>query len=83
MRWTSREKQGVVCSMVTVDVAGVAPSDRMNRGLPSSISIRTALGFLPEAWSRPRWLVSFLRGGLSDARAQCAAKTQRRGVRAR
>jgi pre-mycofactocin synthase len=51
--------------MVTVDAAGVAPSDRMNRGLPSSISIRTALGFLPEAWRRPRWLVSFLRGGLS------------------
>jgi pre-mycofactocin synthase len=51
--------------MVTVDVAATAPSDRMNRTLPSSINVRTALQFLPEAWSRPRWLISFLRGGLT------------------
>jgi isopentenyl diphosphate isomerase/L-lactate dehydrogenase-like FMN-dependent dehydrogenase len=51
--------------MVTVDVAGIAPSDRINRALPSNISLRSALSFLPEAWHRPGWLASFLRGGLT------------------
>jgi len=51
--------------LVTMDVAGVAPSDRMNRTLPSSITVRTALEFLPQAWRTPRWLISFLRGGLT------------------
>jgi len=51
--------------VVTVDVAGVAPSDRVNRRLPSSLSVEAALRFLPEALLRPRWLLSFLRGGLT------------------
>jgi isopentenyl diphosphate isomerase/L-lactate dehydrogenase-like FMN-dependent dehydrogenase len=51
--------------VVTLDVAGIAPSDRMNRPLPGSISFRNALQFLPEAWRTPRWLLSFLRGGLT------------------
>lgn len=51
--------------VVTVDVAGIAPSDRLNRRLPSRLSLGEVLRFLPEAMSRPRWLTSFLRGGLT------------------
>jgi isopentenyl diphosphate isomerase/L-lactate dehydrogenase-like FMN-dependent dehydrogenase len=51
--------------VVTVDVAGVAPSDRSSRRLPSSLGVGEVLRFLPEAVSRPRWLASFLRGGLT------------------
>jgi isopentenyl diphosphate isomerase/L-lactate dehydrogenase-like FMN-dependent dehydrogenase len=51
--------------VVTVDVAGVAPSDRSLRRLPSSLALGPVLKFLPEALLKPRWLASFLRGGLS------------------
>lgn len=51
--------------VVTVDAAGVAPSDRLNRRLPSSVSVSEVLRFLPEAVRRPRWLASFLKGGLT------------------
>jgi len=51
--------------VVTMDVAGVAPSDRVNRRLPSGLGIGEILRFLPEALSRPRWSASFLRGGLT------------------
>jgi isopentenyl diphosphate isomerase/L-lactate dehydrogenase-like FMN-dependent dehydrogenase len=51
--------------VVTVDVAAVAPSDRSGRRLPSSLGIGEVLRFLPEAVSRPHWLASFLRGGLT------------------
>jgi pre-mycofactocin synthase len=51
--------------VVTVDVASVAPSDRVNRRLPSSLSVGALMRFLPEAVLRPRWLLSFLRGGLT------------------
>jgi pre-mycofactocin synthase len=51
--------------VVTVDVAAVSPSDRLNRRLPSSLRIGEICRFLPEAMSRPRWLASFLRGGLA------------------
>lgn len=51
--------------VVTVDVAGVAPSDRLNRRLPSGLGVGEVLRFLPEAVSRPRWLASLLRGGLT------------------
>jgi isopentenyl diphosphate isomerase/L-lactate dehydrogenase-like FMN-dependent dehydrogenase len=51
--------------VVTVDVAGVAPSDRSLRRLPSSFALGPVLKFLPEALLKPRWLADFLRGGLS------------------
>jgi pre-mycofactocin synthase len=51
--------------VVTVDVAAVAPSDRLTRRLPSGLGIGEVLRFLPEALSRPRWVTSFLRGGLT------------------
>jgi pre-mycofactocin synthase len=51
--------------VVTVDVAGVAPSDRSLRRLPSSLALGAVLKFLPEALLKPRWLAAFLRGGLS------------------
>src|SRR5579859_2638677 len=51
--------------IVTVDVAGVAPSDRTGRPLPRSLRAAEVLRFLPEALRRPRWLMSFLRDGLT------------------
>jgi pre-mycofactocin synthase len=51
--------------IVTVDVAGVAPSDRSVRRLPSSLSLGAILKFLPEALLKPAWLAAYLRGGLS------------------
>jgi isopentenyl diphosphate isomerase/L-lactate dehydrogenase-like FMN-dependent dehydrogenase len=50
--------------VVTVDVAGLAQQDRMARPLPSRVSLKEAFAFLPQAWNRPRWLLSLLRGGL-------------------
>ena len=50
--------------VVTLDVAGIAPSDRRGRRLPSSLGVGEVLRFLPDAVRRPRWLASFLRGGL-------------------
>jgi pre-mycofactocin synthase len=50
--------------IVTVDVAATAPADRVNRRLPASLSARDILRYAPEAVLRPRWLLSFLRGGL-------------------
>ena len=51
--------------VVTIDVAGTAPSDRVNRRLPSRLSVGSLARFLPEALSRPRWLMSVLRSGLA------------------
>jgi isopentenyl diphosphate isomerase/L-lactate dehydrogenase-like FMN-dependent dehydrogenase len=51
--------------VVTVDVAGVAPSDRSLRRLPSSLSLGAVLKFLPEALLKPAWLAAYLRGGLA------------------
>ena len=51
--------------VVTIDVAGTAPSDRVNRRLPSHLSAGSLARFLPEALSRPRWLMSALRSGLA------------------
>ena len=50
--------------MVTVDVAGLSPQDRPASPLPSQVSLASAIAFLPQAWNRPRWLLSLLRGGL-------------------
>jgi isopentenyl diphosphate isomerase/L-lactate dehydrogenase-like FMN-dependent dehydrogenase len=51
--------------VVTVDVAALTFRDRVTRPLPSNVSLRTCLAFFPEAWCKPRWLASFLRGGLT------------------
>jgi isopentenyl diphosphate isomerase/L-lactate dehydrogenase-like FMN-dependent dehydrogenase len=51
--------------VVTVDVAGVAPRDRLARPLPTQLSLGAALPFLAESWNRPRWLAAFLAGGLA------------------
>ncbi|MGE4430960.1 MAG: alpha-hydroxy acid oxidase [Sphingobium sp.] len=51
--------------VVTADIAGISPVDRIARPLPETMSLRAALAFAPEAWSRPRWLWSLLRGGLA------------------
>ena len=51
--------------VVTVDVAGVAPRDRLARSLPTEVTFGSALSFLAESWNRPRWLAAFLSGGLA------------------
>jgi isopentenyl diphosphate isomerase/L-lactate dehydrogenase-like FMN-dependent dehydrogenase len=51
--------------VVTADIAGVVPADRRARPLPETMSLKAALAFAPEAWNRPRWLWSLLRGGLA------------------
>lgn len=51
--------------VVTADIAGISPTDRLARPLPETMSLKAALAFAPEAWSRPRWLWSLLRGGLA------------------
>ena len=51
--------------VVTADIAGVSPSDRIAPALPETMSLAAALSFAPQAWSRPRWLASLLRGGLA------------------
>lgn len=53
--------------VVTADIAGVVPSDRRARPLPETMNLKAALAFVPEAWNRPRWLLSLLRGGLAMA----------------
>lgn len=60
--------------VVTMDVAGVTPSDRLNRRLPRGLQIGEVLRFLPEAVSRPRWFASYLRGGFT-MRAPNAPRT--------
>lgn len=50
---------------VTVDVAAITPRDRWVRPLPMRLDLQSALRFLPDAWNRPGWLWSFLRGGLT------------------
>lgn len=51
--------------VVTADLAGTGPADRIARPLPETMSIGAALRFAPDAWNRPRWLWSLLRGGLA------------------
>ena len=51
--------------VVTADIAGVCPSDRIAPPLPETMSLSAALAFAPQAWSRPRWLWALLRGGLA------------------
>jgi isopentenyl diphosphate isomerase/L-lactate dehydrogenase-like FMN-dependent dehydrogenase len=51
--------------VVTADIAGVSPTDRIAPALPETMSLAAALSFAPQAWSRPRWLASLLRGGLA------------------
>lgn len=51
--------------VVTADIAGVCPADRIAPPLPETMSLAAALAFAPQAWSRPRWLLSLLRGGLA------------------
>ena len=51
--------------VVTADIAGVSPTDRVAPALPETMSLAAALSFAPQAWSRPRWLASLLRGGLA------------------
>ncbi|MFW2829171.1 alpha-hydroxy acid oxidase [Sphingomonas sp. ID0503] len=51
--------------VVTADIAGISPSDRLARPLPETMSLRAALAFAPDAWNRPRWLWSLLKGGLA------------------
>lgn len=50
--------------VVTADVVGLSQQDRMARPLPSKVSLKEAFAFLPQAWNRPRWLLSLLKGGL-------------------
>lgn len=51
--------------VVTADLAGTGPADRVARSLPETMSLGAAIRFAPEAWARPRWLWSLLRGGLA------------------
>lgn len=51
--------------VVTADIAGISPADRIARPLPETMSLRAALAFAPDAWNRPSWLWSLLRGGLA------------------
>lgn len=51
--------------VVTADIAGVSPADRVAPPLPETMSLAAALGFAPFALSRPRWLWSLLSGGLA------------------
>jgi len=51
--------------VVTADIAGISPMDRVAPPLPETMSLAAALRFAPQAWSRPRWLLSLLRGGLA------------------
>lgn len=53
--------------VVTVDVAAITPRDRVVQALPMRIDAGTALRFMTQAWNRPAWLFSFLRGGLNMA----------------
>ncbi len=54
--------------VVTVDVVAITPIDRISRPLPMKVDFQSALGFLPEVWNRPGWLLRLMRGGL-DMRA--------------
>jgi isopentenyl diphosphate isomerase/L-lactate dehydrogenase-like FMN-dependent dehydrogenase len=51
--------------VLTSDIAGVSPSDRIAPPLPETMSLGSAIAFAPQAWSRPGWLWSLLRGGLA------------------
>ena len=54
--------------VMTLDVAAITPTDHIGPALPMSIDLKSAIGFFPEAWRRPGWLLSQLRDGL-DMRA--------------
>ena len=51
--------------VVTADIAGICPVDRIAPPLPETLSLGAALRFAPQAWSRPAWLTSLLMGGLA------------------
>lgn len=51
--------------VVTADIAGVAPSDRVAPALPETSGLAAALRFAPSALSRPGWLLALLKGGLA------------------
>ena len=55
---------GVRVLIVTADIAGIAPTDRLAPPLPDS-GLRDLLRFAPTALTRPRWLLSLLREGLA------------------
>ncbi|GLK42806.1 MULTISPECIES: alpha-hydroxy acid oxidase [Novosphingobium] len=51
--------------VVTADIAGVSPADRIAPPLPDPGDPASILRFAPSALGRPRWLWSLLRGGLA------------------
>src|SRR3546814_818261 len=51
--------------VVTADIAGVSPADRIAAPLPDPGDPASILRFVPSAVGRPRWLYSLLRGGLA------------------
>jgi isopentenyl diphosphate isomerase/L-lactate dehydrogenase-like FMN-dependent dehydrogenase len=51
--------------VVTADLSAFSPNDRMAPRPPETMDLRAALAFTPQAWSRPAWLWSLLRGGLA------------------
>ena len=59
------QEAGCRVLVVTADLAGTTPADRIARPLPETMSLGAALRCAPEAWSRPRGLWSLIRGGLS------------------
>lgn len=50
--------------IVTADIAGIAPADRIAPPLPDTTSLASTLRFGLSALAKPRWLASTLRGGL-------------------
>jgi isopentenyl diphosphate isomerase/L-lactate dehydrogenase-like FMN-dependent dehydrogenase len=61
--------------VVTVDVVAMTPQDRVSRPLPMRADLPSFIAFLPEVWNKPRWLLSFLRGGLTLRAPNAARKT--------
>jgi isopentenyl diphosphate isomerase/L-lactate dehydrogenase-like FMN-dependent dehydrogenase len=57
---------GCSALILTVDVAAAAGRERTLRGggVPTRISMRTALQYAPDVLPRPRWLFDFLRDGM-------------------
>jgi isopentenyl diphosphate isomerase/L-lactate dehydrogenase-like FMN-dependent dehydrogenase len=51
--------------VVTADIAGISPADRMAPPLPDTVGLRSALRFASSALRRPAWLMALLRGGLA------------------
>lgn len=56
---------GCTALVVTADIAGVSPADRIAPPLPETIGLASALRFAPSALRHPAWLFSLLRGGLA------------------